>query len=132
MPEMHLRQSGFTYNACGPFTNNKERMQKFKETGDSRCIYQNELDKVCFQHDMAYGNFKDLTRRTASDKILHSKAFNIAKNPKHDGYQHGFASMVCKFCDKKSSAKRALSETLATQKKFAGVVLKMRIFQAKN
>ena len=70
MPEMHLRQSVFTYSASGPFTKNKERIKKFKEIGDSRYIYQNELDKACFQHDMAYGYFKDLTRRTASDKIL--------------------------------------------------------------
>ena len=62
---------------------------KFKETGDSRCIYQNELDKTCFQHDMAYRNFKDLTRRTASDKILCDKEFNIVKNPKYDGCQKG-------------------------------------------
>ena len=82
---MHLRQSAFTY-ACGPFTKNRERIQKFKETGDSRYIYQNELDKVCFQQDMAYGDFKDLTRKTASDKILHDKTFNIAKNPKYDEY----------------------------------------------
>ena len=60
MPEMHLRQLGFTYSACGPFTKNKERIQKFKETGDSRYIYQNELDKACFQHDIAYGDFKVL------------------------------------------------------------------------
>ena len=63
---------------------NKERIQKFKEREDSRYIYQNELDKACFQHDMAYGNFKDLTRRTASGNILHHKAFNIAKSPKYD------------------------------------------------
>ena len=78
---MHLRQPG-----CGPFTKNKKRMKKFKETGDSRYIYQNELDKVCFQHDMAYGDFKDLTRRTASDNMLRNKAFIIAENPKYDGY----------------------------------------------
>ena len=94
MPKVHLRQPGFTYSACGPFTKNKERIQKFKETGDSRYIYQNELDKACFQHDMAYGDFKDLTRRTVSDKIFRDEAFNIAKNPKHDGYQHEIASMV--------------------------------------
>ena len=52
---------------------------------------------------MAYGDFKDLTRRTASDKILRYKAFNIAKNPKYDGYQRGHASMVYKFFDKKTS-----------------------------
>ena len=83
MPEMHLKQPGFTYSACGPFTKNKERIQKFKETGDTSYIYKNELDKACFQHDMAYG---DLKRRAASDKILRDKAFNIAKNPKYDGY----------------------------------------------
>ena len=62
---------------------NKERIQKFKETGDPRYIYQKELDKACFQHDMAYGEFKDLTRRTVSDKILCNKAFNVAKNLKY-------------------------------------------------
>ena len=79
MPEMHLRQPGFTYSACGPFAKNKERIQKFKETGDLRYIHQNELDKACFQHDMAYREFKDLTRRTASDEILHNKAFILLK-----------------------------------------------------
>ena len=103
MPEMHLKQPGFTYSACGPFTKNKERIQKFKETGDTSYIYKNELDKACFQHDMAYGDFKDLARRTASDKILRDKAFNIAKNPKYDGYQRGLTSMVYKFFDKKSA-----------------------------
>ena len=84
---------------------NKERIQKFTETGDSRYIYQNELDKVCFQHDMAYGDFKDLTRRTASDKMLCDKAFDISKSPKYDGYQRGLASMVYTFFDKKSSSR---------------------------
>ena len=66
MPEMHLRQpaalgnSGFTYSACGLFTKNKERIQKFKETGDTKYIYKNKLDKAFFQHGMAYGDFKDL------------------------------------------------------------------------
>ena len=75
MPEMHLREPGFTYNTCGPFSKNKERIQKFKEKGDTSYIYKNELDKVCFQHDMAYGGFKDIKRRTASDIILRDKAF---------------------------------------------------------
>ena len=103
MPEMHLRQRGFTYSACGPFTENKERVQKFKETGDTSYIYKNELDKACFQHDMAYGDFEDLPKRTASDKTLKDKPFNIAKNPKYDGYQRGLASMFYKFFDKKST-----------------------------
>ena len=59
MSEMHLMQPQFTYSVCGLFTKNKERIQKFEETGDSRYIYRNELDKACFQHDMAYGDFKD-------------------------------------------------------------------------
>ena len=70
MPEIHLKQPGFTYSACRPFTKNKERIQKFKETGDTDYIYKNELDTACFQHDMAYGDFKDLKRRAFSDKIL--------------------------------------------------------------
>ena len=102
MPEMYLRQRRFTYSACGPFTKNKERMQKFKLTGDSRYIYKNELDKACFQHDMAYGDFKDLKKRTAADKLLKDEAFNIAKNLKYDGYQRGLASMVYKFFNKKT------------------------------
>ena len=96
MPEMHLRQPGFAYSACGPFTKNKERIQKFQETRDTSYIYKNEFDKACFQHDVAYGDFKDI-KRTASDKILRDKAFNIAKNPKYDGYQRGLASMFYKF-----------------------------------
>ena len=103
MPEMHLKQPGFTYSACDPFTKNKERIQKFKETGDTSYIYKNELDKACFQHDMAYRDFKDIKGRIASDKMLRDKAFNIAKNPKYDGYQRGLASMVYKFFDKKST-----------------------------
>ena len=87
IPEMHLRQFGFIYSACGPFTKNKERSQRFKETGDTNYIYKNELDKAWFQHDMAYGDFKDLTKRTVADKILRDKTFNISKNPKYDGYQ---------------------------------------------
>ena len=103
MPEMRLKQpasldkSGFIYSACGSFTENKERIQKFKETRDTSYIYKNELDKACFQHDMAYGDFKDLKRRTFFDKVLRDKAFNITKNPKYDGYQSGLAFMVYEF-----------------------------------
>ena len=64
VPEMHLRQLGLMYSACRPLTKNKERIQKFKETGDTKFIYRNELDKASFQHDMVYGDFKDLARRT--------------------------------------------------------------------
>ena len=102
MPEIHIRQPQFTYSACGPFTKHKQRIQKFKETGDTNYIYKNELDKACFAHDAAYFDSKDLTKRTVADKILRDKAFNIAKDPKYDGYQRGLASMVYKFFDKKS------------------------------
>ena len=102
MPEMHLRQPGFTYSACGPFTKNKHKIQKFMETRDTRYIYRNELDKACFQRDMAYVDFKDLKRGTQSDKVLKDKAFGIASNPKYDEYQRGLASMVYKFFVKKS------------------------------
>ena len=76
------------------YKNKKERIQKFKETGDSRYICQNKLDKACFQYDMAFGNFKDLAKRTASDKILRDKAFDFAKSLNHDGYQHQLVSIV--------------------------------------
>ena len=97
MPEMHLRQPQFVYSACGPFTRHKERIKKFKQTGDTRYIYRNELDKACFQHDSAYADHKDIINRTKSDK-----GYNIASNPEYDGYQRGLASMVYKFFDKKS------------------------------
>ena len=102
MPEMHLRQPQFTYSACGPFTKHKQRIQKFKETGDTNYIYKNELGKACFAHDAAYSDSKNLAKRTVADKILKNKAFNIAKDPKYDGYQRGLASIVYKFFDKKS------------------------------
>ena len=102
MPEMHLRQPQFVYSACGPFTRHKERIKEFKRTGDIRYIYRNELDKACFQHDSAYADHKDLINRTKADKVLRDKAYNIASNPKYDGYQRGLASMVYKFFDKKS------------------------------
>ena len=70
MPQMHLKQLGFSYSACGPFTKKKEIIQKFKETGDTKYIYRNELNKACFQHNIAYGDFKDLAIITASDKVL--------------------------------------------------------------
>ena len=102
MPEMHLRQPQFTYSACGPFTKHKQRIQKFKETRDTNYIYKNELDKACFTHDAVYSDSKDLIKRTVADKILKNKAFDIAKDPKYDGYQRGLASMIYKFFDKKS------------------------------
>ena len=80
MPEMHLRQPRFVYSACGPFTRHKERIKEFKCTGDTRYIYRNELDKVCFQHYSAYADHKDLINRTKSDKVLRDKAYDIASS----------------------------------------------------
>ena len=89
MPELHLRQpargalhAGSTYSACGPFTKNEESIQKFKETGDTSYIYKNELDKACFQHDMAHGDFRDLAKRTFADKTLRDLKLQAIKNMK--------------------------------------------------
>ena len=100
MPELHLNQPGFTYGACGPFTQNKERIEKFVQTGNTYYIYKNDRDKRCFQHDMTYGKFKDLDKRTQSDNVLRSKSLEIASNPKCDGYQRELALTVYKFFDK--------------------------------
>ena len=112
------KQPGFTYSACGSFTKNKERIQKLKETGDTSYIYKNEFHKACFQRNMAYGDFKDLKRKTLSDKVLKDKAINIAKNPKYDGYQRGLASLVYKFFDKKSKG-NGVNIPLKFNEKFA-------------
>ena len=107
MPEIHLRQPQFTYSACGPFTRHEERIQKFKETGDTNYVFKNELDQACFVHDAAYSDSKDLTKRTIADKNLKNRAFDIAKDPKYDGYQRGLASMVYIFFDSKVSGSGA-------------------------
>ena len=114
MREMHLRQPQFVYSACGPFTRHKERIKKFKQTGDTCYIYRNELDKACFQHDSAYEDHKDLINRTKSDKVLRDKVYNIASNPEYDGYQRGLASMVYKFFDKKSTAEPGSLERIGS------------------
>ena len=111
VPEMHLKQPGFTYSVCGPFTKIKERIEQFMKTENTDFIYKNELDKACFQHDMAYVKSKDLVKRTQSDKVLRDNAFKIASDPKYDGYQRGLASMVYKFFDKKSSGSGIINES---------------------
>ena len=105
MPEMHLKQPGKLVNQVNqdllivhvdhfPKIKNSE----IKKTGNSRYIYKNELDKACFQHDLAYGDFKDLAKRTASDKMLRDKAFNIAKNTKHYGFFQWFINFFEEIC----------------------------------
>ena len=101
MPEMHLRQPPFVYSACGAFTRHKEIIKEFKRTGDTRLLSRNELDKACFKHDATYAKYKDVESRLMSDQKLRYSAYDIASNPKYDGYQRGLASMVYKFFDSK-------------------------------
>ena len=121
MPEMHLKQLGFT----GPFTRIKERIEKCMQTGNTDFIYRNELDKACVQHDMAYGKSKDLAKRTQSDKRLRDKAFKITSDPKYDGYQRGLASAVYKFFDKKSSGSGI--DALLTNKSLLNQIINSRM-----
>ena len=111
MPEMHLRQLQFVYSACGPFTRHKERIKEFKRTGATRLLYRDELDKACFKHDAAYVKYKDVENRLISDRKVRYSAYDIASNPKYDGYQRGLASMVYKFFDLKVALldKKAMS-----------------------
>ena len=112
MPEMHLRQPQFVYNDCGPFTRHKERIIEFRRTGDTRYIYRNELDKVCFQQDSAYADHKDLINRTEADKVLRDKRYDIASNPNYDGYHSGLVRMVYKLFDKKSTGSGISSSSI--------------------
>ena len=75
------------------------------QTGKTDYIYKNDLDKACFQHDMSYGKYKDLNKRTQSNKDLRNKAFEIASNPKYNGYQRVLASTVYNLLDKKSKGR---------------------------
>ena len=87
IPKLHLRQPGFTYIACGPFTKHFERIQKVRETVDLKHVYKNELDNTLFAHDVAYSNSNDLAKRTVPDRILKSRAYKIARNLTYDGNQ---------------------------------------------
>ena len=133
---MHLRQPQFVYSACGPFTRHKERIKEFKHTGDTRYIYRNELDKACFQHDSTYADHKDLINKTKADKVLRDKAYDIASNPKYEGYQRGLASMVYKFFDKKSmgsgTAKPSSLERISNSSILADVLHKTIIRKFKK
>ena len=116
MPELHLRQQQFTYSACGPFTKHCERFQKYREKGNLKHIYKNELNKACFSHDAAYSDSKGLAKRIVSNKILKDKAYEIATNSKYNGYQKGLGSMVYTFFDKRggrSGGRANLNEVLA-------------------
>ena len=98
--EMHLRQSRFTFSIWGPFSTNKERIQNFKEIGDSRHISKpNQILSICYSD-----GFENLSRRATPDKLLCDKAFSIAKKPNYNGYRHGLTSRVYKFFEEKSIA----------------------------
>ena len=85
------------YSACGPFIKHDQGINKFLNTGLLLEIYKNELDKACFQHDMARNKYKNLKRRTQSDIVLKNKAYKIATNPNYDGFQRAVASMISTF-----------------------------------
>ena len=99
IPELLLRLPGFTYSACGQFTEHRERIQKLKKNGDLNYIYKNELDKPCFAHDAAYSDSEDLAKRTISEKILKDRAYEIDRNCRYDGYHRALAIIVYKFFD---------------------------------
>ena len=83
----------------------QKKHEKFMQAGNTDRIHKNDLDKACFHHNVDYGKYKDLIKRTASDRVLRDKAFEIESNPKYDGYERGLASMVYKFFDKKSKGR---------------------------
>ena len=105
IPELHLRHPEFTYCTCRPFTNHRQRIQKFRVTGDLNYICKDKLDKNCCADDAAYSDSKDLAKRTISDKTLKEKAYEIAINHKYDGYQTGLASIVWKIFDEKTESR---------------------------
>ena len=96
----------------GHLLKTKKEQKKNKEIVDSRSIYRNKIDESCFQHEMDFRGFKDLSRRAASDKVSRDKAFNIAKNSKYEGNHCGLASMVYKFFDKNPSGGYFKSEVV--------------------
>ena len=112
MPELNLKQPGFTYSSCGPFTKRRERIENFRETGNLKYLYRNELEKACFTHDATYSDSKDLAKRTISDKSLKYRAYEIVRNLKYDGYQRALASMVHKFFDQKTVSGVSVNEQL--------------------
>ena len=115
MTELNLKQPGFTYSACEPFTKHRERIQTFREIGNLKHFYRNELDRACFAHDAAYSDSKDLSKRTISDKILKHISYEIARNRNYDGYQSALASMVYKLFDKKTGSGISVNEQLVEE-----------------
>ena len=112
MPELNLKQPGFVSSACGPFIEHCERILKFK-TGNLKHLCRNKLAKVCFAHDAAYFDSKDLAKWTIPDKILKDRACKIARNRDYDGCQR--ASMIHKIFDKKTRFGLSVNEELAEE-----------------
>ena len=104
IPVLHLKQPGFTYSACEPFTKHCARIQNFRERGNLKHLYRHKLDKTCFIHDAAYSNSTDLAKRAFPDKVLRDRPYEIAQNCNYDGYKIALASMVYKFFDKKTAS----------------------------
>ena len=115
MLQLHLKQPGFTKSACGLFTRHHERIQKFTETGNLKHLYRNELDKVCFPHDVASSDSKDLAKRSTSDKILKDRADESARSPKFDGYQSTLVSTANNFFDRKTGSGVSVNEQVAEE-----------------
>ena len=115
MPELHFKQPEFAYSACGPFTKYRKRIHKFRETGNLKHLYRNELDKAWLAHNAAYSDSKYLAKRTISDKILNDKTCKIDRNPKYNGYQRTLESMVCKYFDKKTGSGASVNEELSKE-----------------
>ena len=90
--ELPMKQPGFTYSPRGLFTKHHERIQKFRETGNLKRLYRDELDKACFAHDAAYSDSKDLAKRTILGKILKDRAWEFARIRNYDGYQRALGS----------------------------------------
>ena len=111
MPELRLKQSRFTYSACGPFTKHRERIWKFKETIDLNYIYEHKWDKTCFALNAAYFSSKDLANRTISDNILNNGGYEVATNPQYNGYQRVLAG-ICNFSNKKTGSRGSVNEEL--------------------
>ena len=115
MPELHLKQPGFTYSTCGTFAEHREIIQRFKEKANLKHLYRNELDKASFAHDAANSDSKDLAKRTISDKIVKDRTYEIARNRKYIGYERALASMVYTFFDKKTGSGTTINEQLAEE-----------------
>ena len=104
MPDLHSKQPGFTYSACGIFTKHRERIQKLTKTGSLKHLQRIKLDKACFAHEAAYSDSKKFAKRTTSDKILNNSAYETAMNREYCGYLRELASLSQKFFDKKTGS----------------------------